>query len=60
MLTLSNISYQVRSKSILHNVSLTVNAGDYITIVGPLGSGKSTLLKLCSDLTRPVALRAMM
>lgn len=53
MLTLSNISYQVGSKSILHDVSLTVNAGDYITIVGPSGSGKSTLLKLCSDLISP-------
>jgi len=49
LLELSNISYIVKDKSIIRNVSLSVNQGDYITIVGPSGSGKSTLLKLCSD-----------
>ena len=46
LLKLSNISYIVKDKSIIHNVSLSVNQGDYITIVGPSGSGKSTLLKI--------------
>ncbi|MDU3602553.1 MAG: ATP-binding cassette domain-containing protein, partial [Veillonella sp.] len=50
LLELSNISYIVKDKSIISDVSLSVNQGDYITIVGPSGSGKSTLLKLCSDL----------
>ena len=50
LLALSNISYIVKDKSIIRDVSLSVNQGDYITIVGPSGSGKSTLLKLCSDL----------
>jgi len=55
LLELSNISYIVKDKSIIHNVSLSVNQGDYITIVGPSGSGKSTLLKLCSDLISPTS-----
>ena len=53
LLELSNISYTVKDKTIIRNVSLAVNEGDYLTIVGPSGSGKSTLLKLCSDLISP-------
>ena len=56
LLELSNISYIVKDKSNYPlNVSLSVNQGDYITIVGPSGSGKSTLLKLCSDLISPTS-----
>ena len=53
LLELSNISYAIKDKTIIRNVSLAVNEGDYLTIVGPSGSGKSTLLKLCSDLISP-------
>lgn len=55
LLELSNISYVANDKSIIRDVSLSVNQGDYITIVGPSGSGKSTLLKLCSDLISPTS-----
>lgn len=53
LLELSNISYAVKDKTIIRDVSLAVNEGDYLTIVGPSGSGKSTLLKLCSHLISP-------
>ena len=53
LLELSNIAYAVKDKTIIRDVSLAVNEGDYLTIVGPSGSGKSTLLKLCSDLISP-------
>lgn len=55
LLELSNISFVANDKSIIRDVSLSVNQGDYITIVGPSGSGKSTLLKLCSDLISPTS-----
>lgn len=38
---------------VLNKVSLTVNEGDFISIMGPSGSGKSTLLNLISTLDKP-------
>ncbi|MFW9929241.1 MAG: ABC transporter ATP-binding protein [Candidatus Thorarchaeota archaeon] len=35
----------------VNNVSLNINKGDFIIIMGPSGSGKSTLLNLISGLT---------
>ena len=39
----------------LKSVSLDINYGDFIAIVGPSGSGKSTLLKILGGLMRPTA-----
>ena len=39
----------------LKSVSLDINYGDFITIVGPSGSGKSTLLKILGGLMRATA-----
>ncbi|MDD2776511.1 MAG: ABC transporter ATP-binding protein [Gallionella sp.] len=37
----------------LHDLNLSISAGDYVSIMGPSGSGKSTLLNLLGLLDRP-------
>ncbi|MCI5643122.1 MAG: ABC transporter ATP-binding protein/permease [Peptoniphilus sp.] len=37
-------------KSVLENINLKINSGDYVGIIGPTGSGKSTLISLIARL----------
>jgi Fe-S cluster assembly ATP-binding protein len=44
MLKISNLTASINDKTIIHDVSLTVNNGECLLITGHNGSGKSTLL----------------
>lgn len=50
MIELNNISYQIKQKNILQNVSASFAPGELNVILGPNGSGKSTLIKVLSGL----------
>lgn len=51
-LNLHKIHYVVNSNIILKDVDLTVERGEFISIIGKSGSGKTTLLKIISGLIK--------
>ena len=51
--------YRIDGPQILHDISLTIPAGQIVGIVGPSGSGKSTLTKLIHRLYVPESGRVL-
>lgn len=54
-ITLDNVSFQYpgTETAVLHNVTITLEAGTTVAIVGDNGAGKTTLVKLLTGMYRP-------
>ena len=48
-----NLSVKRGSKTLIHDVSLSVSRGEIVTLVGPNGSGKSTTVKAILGIEQP-------
>src|SRR5699024_8602164 len=56
LISLQNVSYRYSSTDdflALNNISLTIEKGEWITLIGANGSGKSTLVKTLNGLNMP-------
>jgi branched-chain amino acid transport system ATP-binding protein len=55
MLKVEGLSAGYSDLPVISNVSITVNAGQFVSIVGPNGAGKTTLFKTISGILTPKA-----
>lgn len=52
IITLDHVDFSYHSELILDDITLSVQKGDFIGLIGPNGSGKTTLLKIMLGLLR--------
>lgn len=50
---INNISYSIKNKNVLKDISLTINQGECIAILGKNGAGKTTLLEVLTNIIKP-------
>lgn len=55
LLTCEKVSLGYGAQIVVENLSFTVNAGDYLCIIGENGAGKSTLIKTLLGLQKPLS-----
>ena len=53
VIELAGVDFGYTATPVVEDISLQVDAGEYVAMVGPNGSGKSTLMKLMLGLIRP-------
>lgn len=53
MIIAENLNKSYGSLHVLRDISLTINQGEVVSIVGPSGAGKTTLLQILGTLDRP-------
>lgn len=50
MLNIEKVNKSFKDKTVLNNISFSINKGEIVCLSGKSGSGKSTLLRIISDL----------
>lgn len=52
-LSVTDLSVQLGGRRVLHEVTLSIDTGEFVGLIGPNGAGKTTLLRAVLGLQRP-------
>ena len=53
LIQLNNVSFAYQGEPVLSRISLEINEGEYVGVIGPNGGGKTTLLRVILGLSKP-------
>ncbi len=53
MIELQNVCYTIGTAKLIQNISVSIEEGDFIAIIGENGAGKTTITKLIAGLLKP-------
>jgi len=53
MIEIKNVTKKIGSKTILNDISLSIDTGMLVVLIGSSGCGKTTTLKLINKLIKP-------
>lgn len=53
LIAVENVEFGYTATPVVRDISVRIDAGEYVAVVGPNGSGKSTLMKLMLGLLEP-------
>jgi iron complex transport system ATP-binding protein len=59
VIELDHLTVAYRGREVLHDIDLSIGAGERVALIGPNGAGKSTLLRAMTGLTSPAAGRML-
>lgn len=55
MITFENVYKKYNTSYALKNISLTINDGEFICVIGTSGSGKTTLMRMINHMIEPTS-----
>jgi NitT/TauT family transport system ATP-binding protein len=53
LIQFDGVGLEIGGRTILDDITLTVNKGEFVCVVGPSGCGKTTMLRMIGGLVRP-------
>lgn len=60
IIKIEHVSKSFDGKQVLHDVSLDIKCGEFVTILGPSGCGKTTLLRMIGGFEKPTTGRILL
>ena len=59
ILRCENLTKKFKSRTVLEEISFSVNRGEFLSLLGPSGCGKTTILRMLIGIERPSAGRIL-